>query len=1068
MFSIRYRIGKSIESRLWSLILLILLLGAVLASLYLYHSNHMENYLQEMTARLLRSREIQTRFSDDLTQRRFLLRTLIQNPRDDGTASHDMAAYSALAEEMGSLMTEVEDLTTQTGLEKEFNALAEATSRWENLSMRALDLRARKLQAAHRSRSLFNEIEPRLVGFITAIGQLKEEIYLEAVLAVQEGNTGQAQGLAIQKSLISDLTMNSLQAAGDCRNFLHALHRAETAKEGRDLGRETMNAHLDLLKGSILDLAVPLEDHDHPHPGFERMKSQYADLRVLLLGNTKSEGFIGHKQVLLTTREELAGLTPELSHYSEAIGDRLAILDGAMSSAFQDFLEDSRNSNSQLLAGLFLVGLIFGSLVLSMTRLVARSIAVMRQREMAANRLIQESEARFADMARASGDWVWEVDARGTFTFISGNTHALLSLHPEELLGKSFTVLLPKDERKRLKPVIQTIASSQDPLVDVEHWIKHANGDRIPVVTNGVPIVDGNGRLQGYRGAVKDISETLEARSEILHAKESAEEANVQLEMAAIRANQMALEAEAANAAKSEFLATMSHEIRTPMNGIIGMSTLLMDTRLDAQQKEFAGTISMSASNLLALLNDILDYSKIEAGRLDLESIPFSPRQTLDEVLDLFTHTAGEQGLELSAHAGPEVPLVALGDPTRVRQVLVNLVGNALKFTETGRVAVRLTVAEETGSWSKLRFEVQDTGVGIPSQALPQLFEPFNQSDGSTTRKYGGTGLGLSICRQLAHLMQGEVHADSEPGVGSTFTITAIMSRPDGAGLDPVRREGNLRDLVEKVRGRRALLVMPADAADEALQAGLRGLECDSRRVGSLEEGLDLVTRESFDLVLLAARNNIEDTARDLARLGEKTDLPASHRVVVGPKPLPAEGEHTTGWIPRPVRFRSLLDVLEGAFQGRSITREQATAAGKPDADIWRRDLKLLLVDDNLVNRKVALGVLKRMGFQADPVTNGLEAVEAFRTGTYEMILMDCMMPEMDGYQATEEIRKLELEGSHIPIIAMTANAMAGDRQRCLDCGMDDYVPKPIKAEALEEAILRQREAWLLTEKLPV
>jgi two-component system, sensor histidine kinase and response regulator len=528
----------------------------------------------------------------------------------------------------------------------------------------------------------------------------------------------------------------------------------------------------------------------------------------------------------------------------------------------------------------------------------------------------------------------------------------------------------------------------------------------------------------------------------------------------------------AAARAKSDFLATMSHEIRTPMNGVLGMLDLLLDTPLSPGQKEHARNAHRSAESLLAIINDILDFSKIEAGKLDLETIDFDLRNTLEEATSLLAERASAKGLELVSLVRPDVPDMVRGDPGRLRQILLNLAGNAIKFTAEGEVILRARLVSESEAGVLVRFEVSDTGIGLTPEAQARLFQPFSQADASTTRRYGGTGLGLAICRQLTELMGGEIGVRSEPGEGSTFWFTAHFA--PGTAVPLV-------SLPERLSGARVLVVDDHRLSRTVVQQHLTSWGIQS---SSAENGL-----QAFDLLRNAASQgqayhiaivDMQMPGMDglaLAQLikGEAA-LASTSLILLSSTAMPGQAKQAeavgfAAFLTKPVRQSSLYDCLatvlavpastasrrvSGAFRRVSGPVRLITQHQLAEARAVQR-ARILLAEDNEINQQVAVGMLEALGHRVDVVSDGAEAVTAVANTAYDLILMDCQMPGMDGFEATAAIRRQAPPDKRVAIVAMTANAMQGDRERCLAAGMDDYLRKPVSRDRLQELV----ERWL-------
>ncbi len=657
-------------------------------------------------------------------------------------------------------------------------------------------------------------------------------------------------------------------------------------------------------------------------------------------------------------------------------------------------------------------------------------------------RNLKKSEEKYRTILESIEDGYYEVDIRGVFTFANRSLCRIMGYALDEILGKGFRDFVAQETAEQIFAVFNRVFRTGNPEKGFEWEVVCKDSQRRPIEASISLMRDSKGQSVGFRGTIRDITQRKRLQEY----------------------QQAMLKAEAENRAKGEFLAHMSHEIRTPINGIIGMTEIALETGLTAEQQELIGTVYRESENLLGLVNDILDFSKLESSRLELEHIPFDLKALLEDLARTFAVRAEQKGVELILYISPETPSRLVGDPGRLRQILVNLVGNALKFTDRGEILIKAEYDGGLGERTRIRFLVRDTGIGIPPDKLRLIFESFTQGDSSTSRQFGGTGLGLSITRELAGLMGGEVGVSSEEGRGSTFLVNAVFEIQKDQDTETFRRELSAGDI-------RVLVVDDNASARATVASYLSAWGCRVAEATGGQEALFMIREQGlhagrFDCVVTDSHMPSMDgfELASLIRADEALkDLPI---IMLTPVGNIGDGMRCTkagiqGYLPKPVRGDELVKVITavlareevqpGRSQSRLITRHVL-------AEVNRPGVRILLVEDYPTNQQVAVRHLTGAGYQVDVAEDGMQALAAYKHASYDLILMDIEMPRMDGFEATRAIRDIEerIGGidarsapAHIPIIAMTAHAVTGFREKSLEAGMDDFLAKPVKRDEL-------------------
>src|SRR5438132_12964716 len=643
-----------------------------------------------------------------------------------------------------------------------------------------------------------------------------------------------------------------------------------------------------------------------------------------------------------------------------------------------------------------------------------------------------------ATIVEQSSEAIWTKDLAGIITSWNSGAAAMFGYPPADAVGRALDVGESTAEEEEAR--MQRLMAGEKFSYDARAMTR--SGTAIDSQVAVAPLLDQANQWIGSISVPRDVTQHKRSEEALRLAREAAE---------------------SANHAKSSFLARMSHEIRTPMNGVLGMTELLLETGLTGTQRKYAETVERSAKNLLGIINDLLDFSKIEAGKLELEKVEMDLRRTIEDIVELLAERAHRKGLELACSIPGDLMTQVRGDPLRLGQILTSLLGNAIKFTEQGSVVIRVASVAQTAKNVTMRFEVADTGIGISQTGLSRIFEEFSQGDGSTTRKHEGSGLGLAISKQLVEMMGGNIHVNSEFGVGSTFWFTISLEK------QPVQSQGDPHAKpLGLLTGVRALIVESSAVHRGILQGHMSNWEMSIRVAETPKQAIDLLAQAAarsvpFDIAVVDLGLPGMD-ALELARtIRARADIGKLRLVMLTRRHVDMRNAQDAGFnacLVKPVRQTMLYECLVNIMAGRPQEALAAPAVSKP-ATTAPTSVRgnILLVEDNLINQQVALGILQIQGYSVTVVSDGREALEAHAQGDFDLILMDCHMPEMDGYEATREIRRRERlsSGKRIPIVALTANAMARDREECLNAGMDDHLSKPFNMLVLQEMLAR----WL-------
>lgn len=641
-----------------------------------------------------------------------------------------------------------------------------------------------------------------------------------------------------------------------------------------------------------------------------------------------------------------------------------------------------------------------------------------------------------ATIVEQSSEAIWTKDLAGTVTSWNSGAAGMFGYPPSEALGRALNVEESTQDEEQARA--RRLAAGEKFSYDARAVTK--SGTTIDIQVSVAPLLDDANQCIGSIAVARDVTQHKRSEEALRLAREAAE---------------------SASHAKSSFLARMSHEIRTPMNGVLGMTELLLETGLTSTQRKYAETVQRSGQNLLGIINDLLDFSKIEAGKLELEHVDMDLRRTIEDIVELLAERAHVKGLELACSIPASLVTHLRGDPLRLGQVLTNLVGNAIKFTEHGSVVIRVATLDESAKAVTMRFEVTDTGTGISPEAQARIFDEFAQADGSTTRKHGGSGLGLAISKQLVEMMGGSIHVESALGAGSTFWFTITFEKQAmQPGADPRCAPIGL------LTGVRALIVESSVVNRGILHAQMSNWEMTIRLAETPKQAIDLLAQAAarsvpYDIAVIDLGLPGADPLALARALRARADIANVRLVMLTRRHSDVGHARDAGFdacLVKPVRQTALYECLVNIMAGRPQEPASPPAVSQPvNAVAPTIRGHILLVEDNLINQQVAVGILQIQGYSVTLANNGKEALDAHAQGAFDLILMDCHMPEMDGFDATMEIRRRERSGGgkRVPIVALTANAMASDREECLNAGMDDHLSKPFSMQTMQEMLDR-------------